>query len=49
VRVGENPDDVDEESTHGSFDEYDDLYPVSTIQSRYPEEYPLFDPQGERA
>ena len=49
IRVGENPDDIDEESTHGSFDEYDDLYPVSTIQSRYPEEYPLFDPQGERA
>jgi hypothetical protein len=49
IRVGENPDDIDEESTHGNFDEYDDLYPVSMIESRFPEEYPLFDPQGERA
>jgi hypothetical protein len=49
IRVGENTDDIEEESTHGEFDEYDDLYPVTTIQSRYPEEYPLFDPQGERA
>ena len=60
VRVGENPDDaigfvlripddVEEESTHGGFDEYEDLYPVSAIQSRFPEEYPPIDPQGERA
>jgi hypothetical protein len=49
VRVGENPDDIEEESTHGEFDECEDLYPATFIESRYPAKYPLFDPQGERA
>ena len=49
LRVGEVNDDIEEESTNGEFDEYEDLYPVTVIESRYPAEYPLFDPQGERA
>lgn len=49
LRIGEENDDIEEESSGGSLDEYEDLYPVTTIESRYPAEYPLFDPQGERA
>lgn len=49
LRIGEESDDIEEESSGGSLDEYEDLYPVTTIESRYPAEYPLFDPQGERA
>lgn len=49
LRVGEESDDIEEESTNGNYDEYEDLYPVTVIESRYPAEYPLFDPQGERA
>ena len=49
LRVGEESDDIDEDSSGGNFDDFEDLYPVTVIESRYPAEYPLFDPQGERA
>lgn len=49
IRVGEESGDVEEESSGGGFDDFEDVYPVTVIESRYPAEYPLFDPQGERA
>lgn len=51
LRVGEESDDIEEESSGGNFDECEDVYPVTVIESRFPaaHEYPLFDPQGERA
>lgn len=45
IRIGENADDIDEDSTNGNFDEYEDVYPVSVVESRYPADYKPFSTQ----